>query len=61
MTPQERAKQTRERNRELIEARIAEKREREKLVVATMKRVLSDPQASPAELIEAAKILSSLN
>lgn len=61
MTPAEKGKLTRHRNAEFIEARREERKEREQLIIAAMRRVLGDPQSSPTELIEAAKLLSSLN
>lgn len=61
MTPAEKGKLTRQRNAEFIEARREERKEREQLIIAAMRRVLGDPQSSPTELIEAAKLLSSLN
>lgn len=61
MTPQEKARETRQRNAEFIEARREERKEREQLIIAAMRRVLGNPQSSPTELIEAAKLLSSLN
>lgn len=60
MTPQEKARETRQRNAEVQRERHAEERERRSLIIEAMKRVLSNPDASPTELLDAARLLTEV-
>ena len=60
MTPAEKARETRQRNRERWGAKVeAWRANKEKMRLALM-RVVEDPNAGPAEIVEAVKMLEKM-
>lgn len=60
MTPQEKARATRQKNQEAQAAMWHEQRELLRTAREAMKRVLADESATPEQLIKAAEILAEL-
>lgn len=61
MTPAEKARETRQRHKEAQRAKYAAWREAQELTRQAMERVLSDPEATPEQLIQAAEILAGIS
>lgn len=61
MTPQEKARETRKRNREAQRSREAEKRAERELIRRSLKEVLASETATPAEKLESSRLLLELD
>lgn len=61
MTPQEKQRETRRKNREAQEKKRADQRAEQELIRSNLKAILESEDATPAEKLESSKLLLEMN
>ena len=61
LTPQEKQRETRKRNKEAYQQRLAESAEERKLIRRNLKAVLESEEATASERLECSKLLLEMN